>query len=289
MKVFLSWSGNPSKALAEAFRNWLPGVLQAVRPYYTPDDIAKGTRWPTEIAKELEDCKVGIIFLTRDNLNAPWLMFEAGALSKKLDKSNVCPLLFGIEATDIQGPLVQFQAAKFDKLEVKRAVKMMNDLLPEALAMDVLDGVFDMWWPKLDKEITDILSKQGTAKPSALRSDRQLIEEILDLVRASSIKAIGVSTTSAQTVATLSTFAKKFQELADQMKETGVFEQQRALLLEMLDLLGSALVGFDVSSGQRKLMQNSLLTVMERLKGAAAFLEKTTEVPPEPEQDDVPF
>ena len=188
MKVFLSWSGSPSKELAETFRKWLPGVLQAVRPYYTPDDITKGARWSSEIAKELEECKIGVIFLVRENLNAPWIMFEAGALSKKLDKSNVCPFIFGIEASDIQGPLVQFQAAKFDKAEVKRVVKMMNGQLAEAaLASDVLDSVFEMWWPRLAQDVSEILAKQGTAKPSAIRSERDLIEEVLDLTRVLSV------------------------------------------------------------------------------------------------------
>jgi hypothetical protein len=40
MKVFISWSGEQSKEIAEAFRNWLPGVLQAEKPYFSPDDIA---------------------------------------------------------------------------------------------------------------------------------------------------------------------------------------------------------------------------------------------------------
>jgi len=44
MKVFLSWSGPQSKELAEAIRDWIPVVLQAVTPYFTPSDIEKGTR-----------------------------------------------------------------------------------------------------------------------------------------------------------------------------------------------------------------------------------------------------
>jgi len=53
-KVFISWSGELSRKLGEALRTWLPGTLQYVRPYFTPDDIEKGTKWDSEIAKELE-------------------------------------------------------------------------------------------------------------------------------------------------------------------------------------------------------------------------------------------
>jgi hypothetical protein len=214
-------------------------------------------------------------------------MFEAGALSKKLDKSNVCPLLFGMEASDIQGPLVQFQAAKFDKLEVKRAVKMMNGLLTESLAIDVLDSVFDMWWPKLEKEVTDILGKQGTAKPSALRSERQLIEEILDLVRASSIKAKSEKGSPSLSLVAVGTLVNKLGDLTEHMKNTGVFGQQRTLLLEIVESLGSALASLNIPD--RKGFELLLTVAAENLKGAAAFVEKTEEEPREPEQDDVPF
>ncbi len=112
MRIFISWSGERSKALAEVLRQWLPGVIQAVQPYYSPDDITKGARWSEEIAKVLEESRVGIICLTRENLDAPWIVFEAGALSKKLEKSKVSPILFGVEPTDLTGPLIQFASSQ---------------------------------------------------------------------------------------------------------------------------------------------------------------------------------
>src|SRR5580704_6319798 len=114
MKVFISWSGDASRAIADSLRKWLPGVLQAVRPYFSPDDITKGARWEGEISKELAASRIGLLILTSENIEAPWLLFEAGALAKNLEKSKVCPLLFGVEPTDVKGPLVQFQAAKFN-------------------------------------------------------------------------------------------------------------------------------------------------------------------------------
>ena len=60
MKVFLSWSGDQSRLLAEALRTWMPTVIQAVKPYFTPDDIAKGARSATEISRELEVAAVGL-------------------------------------------------------------------------------------------------------------------------------------------------------------------------------------------------------------------------------------
>jgi hypothetical protein len=44
MKVFISWSGDRSKQLAEAIHWWLPNVMQFVKPYFTPADIDKGRK-----------------------------------------------------------------------------------------------------------------------------------------------------------------------------------------------------------------------------------------------------
>ncbi len=188
MKVFISWSGEMSRELGEALRTWIPGVIQQVKPYFTPNDIEKGTRWSTDIASELEESKVGIICLTKDNLEKPWVMFEAGALSKQLDSSHVCPILFDLDNSDLKGPLVQFQSTPFTKGEIKKLVSTINKLLGESRLDDsVLTAVFDMWWPKLEEQIKGIIEKYknngDSIEPS--RDQREILEEILALTRMS--------------------------------------------------------------------------------------------------------
>jgi hypothetical protein len=121
MRVFISWSGDLSKKLAEAFRKWLPSTLQYVKPYFTPADIEKGARWATDISKELKGSTVCIIVLTRENFNSNWIMFEAGAISTTIDdRARICPIVFGIEPTDVQGPLAQFQGTRFTKSDIRQ-------------------------------------------------------------------------------------------------------------------------------------------------------------------------
>ena len=79
MKIFISWSGPRSKAMAEALKEWLPNVIQAVDPWVSSSDIDAGMRWTPALAEQLQQTQLGILCLTAENLNAPWLLFEAGA------------------------------------------------------------------------------------------------------------------------------------------------------------------------------------------------------------------
>src|ERR1700731_3125213 len=101
MKIFLSWSGARSKFLAEALRGWLPRVIQSVKPWMSDKDISAGSRWLSEVASELSESKLGIICVTPENQNNPWLLFEAGALSKTLEQTHVCPFLFELTPSQL--------------------------------------------------------------------------------------------------------------------------------------------------------------------------------------------
>jgi hypothetical protein len=186
-KVFISWSGDLSKKLAEEVRLWLPGVLQFVKPYFTPNDIEKGTRWSTDITSELESSNAGIICLTKDNINKPWILFEAGALSKNFGKANVCTILFNLDSADLTGPLTSFQATKFDKTDFKKLLNTINNTGSESkLESNVLNDVFDMWWPKLELKINAILKNHVVENEINLRSEREILEEVLELTRINS-------------------------------------------------------------------------------------------------------
>ncbi|MEB0077975.1 TIR domain-containing protein [Pseudomonas sp. CCI3.2] len=186
MKVFISWSGPVSKRLGESIRDWLPGVLQLVTPYFTPSDIEKGGRWASDIAKELSSAELGILCVTRDNIHSDWLLFEAGALSKSLDKSFVCPILFGINNTDLAGPLKQFQTTEFTRLDFHKLITVINSRLgDQKLPTKTLDVVFDKWWPDLEEKISEILSSI-TIIDGPVRADREVLDEILLLSRAAS-------------------------------------------------------------------------------------------------------
>lgn len=186
MKVFLSWSGHKSHQVALVLRDWLPSVIQSLTPYVSSEDIDKGARWSTDIAKELEDSTFGILCVTKDNLEAPWLLFEAGALSKMMDKSSVCPFIFDLKRAEVKGPILQFQSTIFDKDDVKKLLLTLNKACRDSgLKEDLLSKTFDVWWPNLKDSLDAIKGESSEEeKPSTDKSFRnEMLEEILELSR----------------------------------------------------------------------------------------------------------
>jgi len=182
MDIFISWSGERSRAAAEALRNWLPKIINAIKPWLSSADIDKGARWSTDVASRLEAAKAGIICLTPSNLHSDWILFEAGALSKTLKNTFVCPFLIGLDPSDVKPPLAQFQATRAVKSDVLKLIGTLNKALGEdALGDEHIKEVFDVWWPKLESQIKDLPADLGTTNTH--RPDRELLEEILALVR----------------------------------------------------------------------------------------------------------
>lgn len=189
MRLFLSWSGPTSLQIAAKLHEWLPMVIQRLDPYHS-SEMEKGTRWTPEIARELESSNFGIACVTPENWESPWLLFEAGALSKSVEEGRVAPILFGLDQTDIQkSPLSQFQMTKFERLEMFRLLRGINELMaPEQLDEKVLEGSFNALWPMFERDVEHILSESSPAQTTDDKSgpDRMMgaVEELLSTMRA---------------------------------------------------------------------------------------------------------
>ena len=186
MKVFISWSGAISLKIAKIFREWLPSVIQSIEPYVSSEDINKGARWSTDIAKELDNSSFGILCVTKDNIEAPWLNFEAGALSKAMNKSFVIPFLFNIQRTEVQGPILQFQSVIFDKEDINKMVKTLNKACETGgIPDDRLKKAFDVWYPQLEMQLKSIDKNhdESTKESDSKTHADKMLEEVLLLTR----------------------------------------------------------------------------------------------------------
>lgn len=185
MRVFVCWSGERSHKVAETIKNRLPLIINSVDPWLSSADIESGARWATDLAKGLDSTDFGILCLTPENLFSPWLLFEAGALSKKVGESRVTPYLLDLKPTDIELPLGQFQAVMADEegtrkliTDLAKAVRRLDEIV---LTNEQIGEQFADWWPRLESQIKSI--PVPTAQPKIERPERELIEEILVSVR----------------------------------------------------------------------------------------------------------
>lgn len=152
MKIFISWSGVRAKKVAEGLRTWLADVLHKVEPWVSSEDIDPGTRWNSELAKQLEDTKYGIVCLTPESARAPWVLFEAGALAKTLGSARVCPYLIQMDPRDLQQPLAQFDAVQANQSGTLKLLRSINHALDgeHPLSDDRLVRCFERWWPDME-------------------------------------------------------------------------------------------------------------------------------------------
>jgi hypothetical protein len=191
MRVFLSWSGERSRIVAEALRDWLPSVLQTIRPWMSSHDIDAGSRWSERVGAELQKSDFGILCVTPENVEASWLLFEAGALSRTLDVSKVCPFLLAIRPADLVGPLAQFQAIEAHHDQVLKLLKTINRLLGEnQLGEQQLAETFELWWPKLHPRLHAAAATTTVAgrTQGARRPVEDMVAELLALVREQSVR-----------------------------------------------------------------------------------------------------
>ena len=180
MKVFISWSGNASGQAAEALSEWLPQIIQAVEPFLS-SEMDKGARWQTEVSTKLNEARVGIFCLTQENLRAPWILFEAGAVSKTPD-ARVCTLLLGLKPTDVEYPLAQFQHTEILKEDFWKLLQTVNGALKigdeKPVAEKTLEKVFERCWPDLQDRLKAIPCGEQTS--ASLRSVSDLLRELLE-------------------------------------------------------------------------------------------------------------
>lgn len=130
-KIFISWSGINSKEIAVALKHSLEQEVFGAFPpadlqcFVSEEDIASGTDWWNKINSELKSCKMGIVCITKENLNAPWLYYEAGAMVT--ESIQVIPLLIGCDFSALTNtPLNGKQAIDF--YDSKRFFKMIQDI-----------------------------------------------------------------------------------------------------------------------------------------------------------------
>lgn len=184
MDVFISWSGKSSKILAQALVKYFPMIIQGIDAFVS-NEINKGTVWNAEIGSKLKTTSCGIICLTPDNLNQPWLLFEAGAISVNADNedgkdAHVATLLLNMQTSDIDFPLAQFQATLCTEQDILKLLIDINKLTSKPISENALTHLFGKFWPDIEKEINEAITHIGdNTDVQEKRSQDDMLDELV--------------------------------------------------------------------------------------------------------------
>lgn len=178
--VFVSWSGTRSKAMGEAFRDWLPHVIQSAVPFFSDKDIASGALWDESLRASLQSVNFAVVCCTVENVTAPWLNYEAGALVERM-KGGTAPWLLDGKPEELQpSPISRLQAKAADPVGTLAVLQALNTSLLAPLAPGILDSAFQTHWPKLEAKLKAIPAAETKAPQ---RDQREMLEEVVGLCR----------------------------------------------------------------------------------------------------------
>jgi len=181
MRIFTSWSGDRSKAAALGLKSLLQDLFEETVQVFVSDHISPGEAWAQRLGTELEESEFGILCLTRDNWQAPWLLFEAGAVAKKFATSRVVPWLIDtLPSESERSPLAQFQHVRADRDGTYRLVVAINESRQSPKPEYRLRRSFEKWWPDLEQTLKSV-QVSDPAQPH-VRSDRELLEMLVHRV-----------------------------------------------------------------------------------------------------------
>jgi len=183
MKVFISWSGDKSKQVAEWIDTWLQCTIQSSEPWLSSRSIDRGATWFTEIMNELSDTSIGIICLTKENKDKPWILFEAGAIAKGLSSSRVCTFLIDLEPIDLVNPLAQFNHTLYNRESLLQLLMTINSLSESPLKPSILEKVFDKYWSEFQERFDQILATNPVPTENTKRDEEDVLSEVLNVVR----------------------------------------------------------------------------------------------------------
>lgn len=184
MNVFISWSGDRSRLVAELLSDWIKCVLQSCKPWISTKDIDRGAVWFSEIGDALTETKVGIVCLTTSNLNAPWILFESGALAKGISSQRICTFLIDLQPNDVKPPLSSFNHTLPTREGLWELILTLNrSLESEKLTNEVLDRVFSTFYPQFEEEFKVIIENTKKEFTPIKRDENDLLNEILEISR----------------------------------------------------------------------------------------------------------
>lgn len=160
MTVFISSSGKKSNVVALILHNWLEEMFDTIIEFVSSTDFETGSHWRDSLNEAMSSADCALLCVTRENVNSPWLVYEAGALNENVE--TLIPVLFGVSPLRLRGPLRMFQPVPFDFDDMRALTAQLNQLCGEdRLPAQELERRFQARYPVAEALIEEKLSEDG--------------------------------------------------------------------------------------------------------------------------------
>lgn len=180
MKVFISWSGDAERQVAEALRAAITTVCAGrAQPFVSSQDIPKGERGIPFIDAELASNDYGIVVLSAANHAKPWINYEGGAMASTL-ANPVATVLLDLNPADFDGPLRTRQATRFtERQDMRDLFVQIAAAADPDMPASTTDILFNSAWGALQLS----WNPDANAPHEPLRTSDEMLAEVVDRVR----------------------------------------------------------------------------------------------------------
>jgi len=162
-KIFISWSGNLGKEIAEVFGNWLKEILP-IDELFCSTDLRASSNWYEELKKGLKSSNLGIFCLTDHALSSTWMFYEVGFLNGKKKKKNhdfnhlIYPILFDLKQSNVDRTIFNYiQNSNFKKKQIKNLIIDIAEYHFPSVETETIITSFESKWKMLNKEVKQII------------------------------------------------------------------------------------------------------------------------------------
>ena len=190
MPVFISWSGDRSRLVAKALSGLIERTNPDVRAWMSQQSIRPGALWEDTLMRVLKASRHGVLCVTPDNLNAPWLMFEAGAIAKNMKKDRVVPYLFDVTAKDVDAPLGIFNCVDSDYDGTWALMKSLSTTVRPRLDDRTLGAAFEAAWPEFRDAVAPLRNAGTRASGREIKRLREHAEAFGNRVQGAWVERI---------------------------------------------------------------------------------------------------
>lgn len=160
-KIFISWSSDYERRVAEQIGSSISSVFNGVEPWISSVNIRAGQQWFSELMNALAQSKFAIACLSRRTSNSPWIMFESGAVSAKLAATKLVPLALDFDISNLVDPLARFNGVAFDQANMEALFRSINESVGSPLAEEGLRSAFNNRWPQMETAVRKILDVES--------------------------------------------------------------------------------------------------------------------------------